>query len=139
MITDVIIEFLEAFKDYFIDVLPWVVIGFFLSGLIHEFVPTEWVEKHLGGKGIKPLLYSTLAGTVLPICCWGALPVAVSLQQKGARLGPVFSLPGSNTSYLCNRPLSLLCAAGDKVHRVHILCRDLDGACCRRYWEPHQV
>lgn len=91
IVTDMIIEFLEAFKDYFIEVLPFLVIGFFLSGLIHEFVPAQLVEKHLGGKGIKPLLYSTLAGTVLPICCIGALPVAVSLHQKGARLGPVLA------------------------------------------------
>jgi len=49
------------------------------------------VERHLGGKGIKPLLYSTLVGTALPICCLGSLPVAVSLHQKGARLGPVLA------------------------------------------------
>ena len=66
-------------------------IGLFLSGLIHEFVPSEWVERHLGGQGIKPILYSTLAGTILPICCIGSLPVAVSLHQKGARLGPVLA------------------------------------------------
>jgi hypothetical protein len=49
------------------------------------------VEKHLGGKGVKPLLYSTLAGTALPICCIGSLPIAVSLYQKGARLGAVLA------------------------------------------------
>ena len=49
------------------------------------------MERHLGGQGIKPILYSTLAGTVLPICCLGSLPVAVSLHQKGARLGPVLA------------------------------------------------
>jgi len=83
--------FLIVFKDYLIEVLPFLAIGFFLSGLIHEFVPTGLVERHLGGKGIKPLLYSTLAGTALPICCLGSLPVAVSLHQKGARLGPVLA------------------------------------------------
>ena len=88
---DMIIEFLTAFKDYFIEVLPFLAIGFLLSGLIHEFVPSQSVEKHLGGKGIKPLLYSTLAGTILPICCIGALPIAVSLYQKKARLGPVLA------------------------------------------------
>lgn len=78
-------------KDYLIEVLPFLAVGFFLSGLIHEFVPAGWVERHLGGKGIKPLLYSTLVGTALPICCLGSLPVAVSLHQKGARLGPVLA------------------------------------------------
>ena len=62
-----------------------------LSGLVYEFVPTQWVDKYLGGRGIRPILYSTLAGTVLPICCLGSLPVAVSLHQKGARLGPVLA------------------------------------------------
>ena len=84
-------QFFIVFKDYLIEVLPFLAIGFFLSGLIHEFVPTGWVERHLGGKGIKPLLYSTLVGTALPICCLGSLPVAVSLHEKGARLGPVLA------------------------------------------------
>jgi len=86
-----IVQFFIVFKDYLIEVLPFLAIGFFLSGLIHEFVPTGLVERHLGGPGIKPILYSTLAGTVLPICCLGSLPVAVSLHQKGARLGPVLA------------------------------------------------
>jgi uncharacterized membrane protein YraQ (UPF0718 family) len=84
-------QFLIIFKDYLIEVLPFLVIGFFLSGIINEYIPTGWVERHLGGKGVKPLLYSTLVGTVLPICCIGSLPVAISLHQKGARLGPVLS------------------------------------------------
>jgi len=86
-----IAQFFIVFRDYFIEVLPSLAIGFFLSGLLHEFVPTGLVKRHLGGRGIKPLLYSTLAGTVLPICCFGSLPVAVSLHQKGARLGPVLA------------------------------------------------
>lgn len=85
------IQFILIFKRYLIEVLPALGIGFFLSGLVHEFISTQWVERHLGGKGIKPLLYSTLVGTTLPICCIGSLPIAVSLHQKGARLGPVLA------------------------------------------------
>ncbi|MAG15291.1 MAG: hypothetical protein CL874_05385 [Dehalococcoidales bacterium] len=87
----VLIQFFIIFKDYLVDVLPFLALGFFLSGVINEFIPTGWVEKHLGGKGIKPLIYSSLVGTALPICCIGSLPVAVSLHQKGARLGPVLA------------------------------------------------
>jgi len=86
-----VVQFFIVFRDYLIEVLPFLAIGFFLSGLIHVFAPTGWVERHLGGKGIKPLIYATVAGTALPICCIGALPVAVSLHQKGARLGPVLA------------------------------------------------
>jgi len=86
-----VVQYFIVFKDYLIEVLPFLVIGFLLSGLIHEFVPSNWVERRLGGGGIKPILYSTLVGTILPICCLGSLPVAVSLRQKGARLGPVLA------------------------------------------------
>ena len=86
-----VVQFFIVLKDYLLEVLPFLAIGFFLSGLIHEFVPTGLVERHLGGRGIKPLLYATIAGTILPICCIGSLPVAVSLHQKGARLGPMLA------------------------------------------------
>ena len=86
-----IAHFFIVFEDYLIEVLPFLAVGFFLSGLIHEFVPTQWVERHLGGRGIKPIFYSTVVGTALPICCIGSLPVAVSFHQKGARLGPVLA------------------------------------------------
>jgi len=88
---NILLEFLIVFKGYLVEVLPFLFIGFLLSGLIHEFIPAKLVEKHLGGKGIKPILYSTLAGTILPICCIGSLPIALSLHQKGARLGPVLA------------------------------------------------
>ena len=86
-----VVQFFIVFRDYLIEVLPFLAVGFFLSGLINVFAPSGWVERHLGGTGIKPLLYATVAGTALPICCIGALPVAVSLHQKGARLGPVLA------------------------------------------------
>jgi uncharacterized membrane protein YraQ (UPF0718 family) len=85
------VQYFIVFKDYLIEVLPYLAVGFLLSGLIHEFVPSRWVERHLGGGGLKPILYATLIGTILPICCLGSLPVAVSLHRKGARLGPVLA------------------------------------------------
>ena len=84
-------EFLIIFKKYLIEVLPYLFVGFLLSGIINEFIPAQLVEKHLGGKGLKPILYSTLVGTILPICCIGSLPIAVSLYRKGAKIGPVLA------------------------------------------------
>ena len=87
MIANVAIVFI----DYLIKILPALVVGFLLSGIIHEFVSVQWVEKHLGKKDVKPILLSTLIGVFLPICCFGCLPVAVSLYKKGAKLGPVLA------------------------------------------------
>jgi uncharacterized membrane protein YraQ (UPF0718 family) len=86
-----IIQFLDVFWGYLIEVLPALAVGFILSGLIHEFVPIDWVERHLGGRGIRPIAYLTIVGTFLPLCCVGALPVGISFYKKGARLGPVLA------------------------------------------------
>jgi hypothetical protein len=40
---------------------------------------------------MAPIFYSTLIGTLLPVCCWGSLPIAVSFYKKGAKLGPVLA------------------------------------------------
>lgn len=84
-------RFIFVLKGYLIGILPALALGFFLSGLIHEFVPGAWVEKNLGNKGLKAVFYSTITGTLLPICCWGALPIAVSFYKKGSKLGPILA------------------------------------------------
>lgn len=84
-------QFIFVLWHYLVDILPALAVGFFLGGLIHEFIPTAWVEKNLGKKGIKPIFYATITGTVLPICCWGVLPVAVSFYKKGSKLGPILA------------------------------------------------
>jgi len=85
------LEYLEVFKHYLIEIIPALSIGFLLSGLIHEFIPENWVEKGLGKKGLIPILWATICGTILPICCLGSLPVALTFHKKGAKLGPVLA------------------------------------------------
>ncbi|OGW82138.1 MAG: hypothetical protein A3G33_10425 [Omnitrophica bacterium RIFCSPLOWO2_12_FULL_44_17] len=84
--------FLQSFWSYTLEIFPALVIGFLMSGVIHEFIPAEWINKHLGGKGVKGVLYSTLAGTLVPVCCWGCLPIAVSFRKKGASLGSILAM-----------------------------------------------
>ena len=86
-----ILEFLQHLQHYLVEIIPALAIGFFLSGLAHEFIPQDWVDRNLGHTGIKAILLATLVGAMLPICCWGALPVAVGFYKKGAKLGPVLS------------------------------------------------
>jgi hypothetical protein len=88
---NIVVQFFIVFKNYLVEILPWLAIGFFLSGLIHEFIPSRWIEGHLGASGIKSLLCATLVGTVLPVCCIGALPIAVTLYKKGATVGTVLA------------------------------------------------
>jgi len=86
-----LLQFVFVFRHYLVEIVPALAIGFFLSGLIHEFIPASWVEKNLGKKGFKPILSATIIGTLLPICCWGVLPMAVSFYKKGSKLGPILA------------------------------------------------
>jgi len=85
------LKFLGAFFYYLKEVCPGLVFGLLLSGLIHELIPSLWIRKKLGGKGLKSIFYATFVGMILPICSWGTVPIAISFYQKGASLGPVLS------------------------------------------------
>jgi len=84
-------HFIHVFLHYLYEVLPALAIGFLISGFVHEIIPEDLILKYLGKRGLAPILFSTLIGTLLPICCWGSLPIAISFYKKGAKLGPVLA------------------------------------------------
>lgn len=84
-------HFIHIFIHYLKEILPALAVGFFISGIVHEMIPEDLVLKHLGSGGIRPILAATIIGTLLPVCCWGSLPIAVSFYKKGAKLGPVLA------------------------------------------------
>ncbi len=65
----------------------WLVLGFLLAGVVHVLVPREWMLKHLGGKGIVPILKASLLGIPLPLCSCSVIPVAAGLRKQGASKG----------------------------------------------------
>lgn len=84
-------HFVHVFLHYLYEIIPALAIGFLISGFVHEMIPEDLVLRYLGKRGAVPILVSTLIGTILPICCWGCLPIAVSFYKKGAKLGPVLA------------------------------------------------
>ncbi|HOW36133.1 MAG TPA: permease [Candidatus Omnitrophota bacterium] len=83
--------FLGTFSHYIQELWFSVLIGFLLSGILYEFIPSNIIEKYLGQKGIMPIFAASLIGVVLPVCCFGSLPIALTMKRKGARLGPVLA------------------------------------------------
>ncbi|MGD0786253.1 MAG: permease [Sedimentisphaerales bacterium] len=66
---------------------PYLLFGFAMAGLLKVLVPVGFVQKHLGGKGIWPIIKSSLFGVPLPLCSCGVIPVAMSLRKRGASKG----------------------------------------------------
>ena len=69
---------------------PWLLIGFFLAGVVSVLLPREWVVKAMGrAKGWRGVLNAVLIGVPLPICSCGVLPLTTGLKKAGAGKGAV--------------------------------------------------
>ncbi|MHC4264453.1 MAG: SO_0444 family Cu/Zn efflux transporter [Planctomycetota bacterium] len=73
------------------EMSPFLLFGFFVAGVLSVLVSRQFVENHLGGRGLWPLVKASLFGVPLPLCSCGVIPVAMSLRKHGASKGSVIS------------------------------------------------
>ncbi|MCK4753467.1 MAG: SO_0444 family Cu/Zn efflux transporter, partial [Planctomycetes bacterium] len=73
------------------EMSPYLLFGFFVAGVLSILISQSFVERHLGGKGIWPLLKASIFGVPLPLCSCGVIPVAMSLRKHGASKGATIS------------------------------------------------
>jgi uncharacterized protein len=79
------------------EMAPYLLFGFLVAGLLSVFISPEIVERHLGGRGLWPVVKASLMGVPLPLCSCGVIPVAASLRQHGASRG-------ATTAFLLSTP-----------------------------------
>jgi uncharacterized membrane protein YraQ (UPF0718 family) len=89
--------FLTHFAELFLESAPWLLLGFILAGLLKVFVPMSWMNKQLGGHGLKSVVKAAVFGAPLPLCSCGVIPAAVGLRRAGAS-------KASTTSFLVSTP-----------------------------------
>src|SRR5512140_1345267 len=75
--------FEETYK-IILDSGVFILIGFSLAGLLHEFVDTARIGRALGKRSLGSILKAAFVGGPLPLCSCGVLPMAVALRKKGA-------------------------------------------------------
>ena len=73
------------------EMSPYLLLGFFVAGVMHAFIPGMVYNRYLGGKGFKSVFYGALFGVPLPLCSCGVLPTAMSLRKQGASKGATAS------------------------------------------------
>lgn len=76
---------------------PYILLGFFIAGLLQVFVNRRTMARHLSGRGVGPVVKAALFGIPLPLCSCGVLPTAVALRRRGAS-------KGATTSFLIATP-----------------------------------
>ena len=84
---DIVLDILVASWSVLAEMAPYLLFGFFVAGVLSVFISAEWVEHHLGGRGLGQVFKASLFGVPLPLCSCGVLPVAASLRRQGASRG----------------------------------------------------
>ena len=63
---------------------PMLILGLFLSGLIHVFISRELVLKWLKTESVKSVSISAAIGVPIPLCSCSVVPVVAEMRKKGA-------------------------------------------------------
>ncbi|NIN91935.1 hypothetical protein GTO36_02875 [bacterium] len=71
-----------------VELLPYWLIGMLIAGSLAVFVSWEAVRKKMGYGGFKANLMATAAGSIVPICSCGIVPVLIGMLEAGIPLGP---------------------------------------------------
>ena len=69
----------------------YVAVGVGIGALIHNWIPTEWIQLALGQKNPLSVLIATAIGVPMYADIFGTIPVAEALFSKGVGVGTILS------------------------------------------------
>ena len=81
---DFIILYVRSLIGLILDVGPWLGLGFLVAGIVQEFIPARILLRYFGENNWKAVARASLAGLAVSVCSCGAIPIAVTLRNKGA-------------------------------------------------------
>lgn len=90
-------KILAEFWNVLTEMSPYLLFGFAVAGLLSAFISPALVERHLGGRGVWPVVKAAAFGVPLPLCSCGVIPVSASLRKNGASRG-------ATTAFLISTP-----------------------------------
>jgi len=89
--VSVIYNTLVASWGMLVEAAPYIWVGLVVAGLLHAWIPQEWILSQLGGRGARSVWKAALLGAPLPLCSCGVIPMTVSLRKRGAGRGATLS------------------------------------------------
>ena len=87
MILTIIENYWDALVMMMAEMAPYLLLGFFIAGLLKTFVPRTLFSKHLAPRNMKSVVKAAALGIPLPLCSCGVIPTSVSLRKEGASHG----------------------------------------------------
>ena len=88
---DTLTEYTVPLLELLNEMTPYLLLGLFIAGILHEFVPRRIYANRLSGNNFSSVLWAALFGIPLPLCSCGVIPTAASLRREGASKGATVS------------------------------------------------
>jgi len=79
-----LIKFGTELVTIFLEMSPYLMLGFFFAGLMHILIPGKKVIKYLGGSNFRSIFNASLIGVPLPLCSCGVIPTGLAFYRHGA-------------------------------------------------------
>ncbi len=89
--------YLQALWQVMLDLSPSLLLGLFIAGLMHVYLPKGFVRQGLNRPDIRSAARASLIGVPLPLCSCGVIPTALGLRNQGAS-------KGATTAFLISTP-----------------------------------
>ena len=84
-------DFCISLLNVVCEMAPYLLLGFFIAGVLHVFVPQKFYAKYLSRSNRLSVLWAALLGVPLPLCSCGVIPTAIGLRNEKASKGAVAS------------------------------------------------
>ena len=81
---ELLIKFIKETIQLFLEMSPYLLLGFFFTGLLHIFVSEKYIRKHFSSNGFSSIFKAAFFGVPLPVCSCGVIPIAESIRKDGA-------------------------------------------------------
>ncbi len=95
--VEIIVGYGIALWGLMLEMSPYLLLGFFIAGLLYVYFPKDKVSKYLGKNNFRSTLNAALIGVPLPLCSCGVIPTGISFYKNGAS-------KGSSVSFLISTP-----------------------------------
>ena len=92
---DILRGFIQECWRLLIEMSPYLLIGFLISGFMSVFLQKEKIYRHLSQNNFLSVFKAALFGVPLPLCSCGVIPVAAHLRREGAGKGATLSFLSS--------------------------------------------
>ena len=84
-------DFVNEVSNLFVEIAPYLILGFIVSGLLYMFTSKEMITKNVGTPGFMSVLKASILGVPMPLCSCGVIPVSTSMYKRGATKGATLS------------------------------------------------